>query len=267
MLTGVITGAAVVVVAVLASRFQLTHLHLLFVIPAGAIPMGVVIGGAVAAAMRVTRSHDTAGFRTLGTVAGLVAYWGAIILDFTGLDITLGPFTFPATSVLDFPAFLTRMVREQGQPITTFLAPWLSIPARFVAWFGLLVIAIEMIGLLYAVGWAISYLGNVPYCRRDRRFYALREIIETRDDDLLQEWMRAVHERRPMEARNDFGRLRSNRLPGYLRGPRLRVAVHQCLLCKDSRVRIDRQSRRLGIRRTERIAELWLDGPRAAMLG
>ena len=267
MLTGVITGAAVIAVAFLASRFELTHLHLLLILPVGAIPMGVVIGGAVAASIRLTRSYDTPGFRTLGTVAGLAAYWAAVVLDFTGLSITLGPFTLPATSVFNLPAFLTRMVREQGEPITAFLAPWLTIPARFDAWIGLLVIAVEMIGLLFGVGWAISYLGNVPYCRRDRRFYDLREIVETRDEDLLQQWMTAVHERRPMEARNDFGRIRSGRLPGFLRGPRLRVAVHQCPLCKDSRVRIDRRSRRIGVQRTEMVAELWLDGPRAAMLG
>lgn len=267
MLTVVITGAATAAVAILASRFELTHLHLLLILPVGATLMGVVIGGAVAASIRLTRSYDTPGFRTLGTVAGLAAYWAAVVLDFTGLTITLGTFTLPATSVLSFPAFLTRMVREQGQPVTAFLAPWITIPARFDAWIGLLVIAVEMIGLLIAAGWAISYLGNVPYCRRDRRFYALREILETRDEDLLQQWMRAVHERRPMEARNDFGRIRSARLPDFSRGPRMRVAVHQCPLCRDSRVRIDRRSRRFGIPRTEMIAELWLDGPRAAMLG
>src|SRR3989304_291940 len=81
-----------------------------------------------------------------------------------------------------------RMVGEPGEPITAFLAPWLTIPARFDAWIGLLVIAVEMIGLLFGVGWAISYLGNVPYCRRDRRFYDLREIVETRDEDLLPQW-------------------------------------------------------------------------------
>ena len=267
MLTGVITGAAVIAVAFLASRFELTHLHLLLILPVGATLMGVVIGGAVAASIRLTRAYDTPGVRTLGIVAGLAAYWAAVVLDFTGLAITLGPFTFPATSVLDFPAFLTRMVRHQGEPVTAFLAPWITIPARFDAWVGLLVIAFEIIGLLIAVGWAISYLGNVPYCRRDRRFYGLREIIETREEDLLQQWMRAVHERRPMEARNDFGRIRSSRLPAFLRGPRLRVAVHQCPLCKDSRIRIDRRSRRFGAQRTEMVAELWLDGPRAAMLG
>ena len=267
MLTVVITGAAVAAVAFVASRFELVHLHLLLIIPVGATLMGVVIGGAVAASIRLTRSYDTPGFRTAGTVAGLAAYWAAVILDFTGLDITLGPFTFPAPSVLGFPAYLTRMVREQGKPVTAFLDPWLTIPARYDTWIGLVVIAFEMIGLLFAAGWAISYLGNVPYCRRDRRFYVLREIVETRDEDLLQQWMRAVHERRPMEARNDFGRVRSGRLPGFMRGPRVRVAVHQCPLCKDSRVRIDRRTRRFGLRRTEMIAELWLDGPRAAMLG
>jgi len=267
MLTGVITGAAVAAVALLAARFELTHLHLLLIIPVGAIPMGIVIGGAIAASIRLTRSYDTPGFRTLGTVAGLAAYWAAVFLDFTGLSITLGPFTLPAASVFTLRTFLTRMVREQGEPITAFLAPWLSIPARFDSWIGLGVIAVEMLGLLLGVGWAISYLGNVPYCRRDRQFYILREIVETRDEELLQQWMRAVHERRPMEARNDFGRIRSDRLPRFLRGPRLRVVVHQCPLCKDSRVRVDRRSRRFGLQRTELVAELWLDGPRAAMLG
>jgi hypothetical protein len=267
MLIIVITGVAAAAVAVLAARFELTHLHLLLVIPVGAIAMGVVIGAAVAASIRLTRSYDTTGVRMVGTVAGLAGYWGAVVLDFTDLSITLGPFTLRGTSVLNFPAYLTRMVRAQGQPISAFLAPWVTIPTRFDAWIGLGVIAIEMIGLVFAIGMAISYLGNVPYCRRDRRFFALREIIETRDEDLLNQWMRAVHERRPMEARNDFGRIRLSRLPGFLRGPRVRIAVHQCVLCKDSRVRIDRRTRRLGIRRTEMIAELWLDGPRAAMLG
>jgi len=267
MRTVVITGGAVAAVAFLASRFELTHLHLLLVIPVGATLMGVVIGGAVAASIRLTRSYDTAGFRTLGTVAGLAAYWAAVVLDFTGLAITLGPFSLPATSVLNFPAFLTRMARNQGAPVTAFLAPWIAIPGRFDVWIGLLVIAFEMIGLSIASGWAISYLGNVPYCRRDRRFFGLREILETYDEDVLQQWMLAVREHRPMEARNDFGRLRSGRLPGFLRGPRLRVAVHQCPLCKDSRVRIDRRSRRFGVQRAAMVAELWLDGPRAAMLG
>jgi len=267
MLALVITGLTAVAVAVVASRFELTHLHLLLVLPVGATAMGAVVGAAVAASIRLTRSYDTPGMRTLGTVAGLAAYWAAVVLDFTGLSITLGPFRLPATSVLTFPAYLTRMVRAQGQPVTTFLDPWLDIPARFDAWFGLGVVAVELIGLLFAVGWVISYLGNVPYCRRDRRYYLLREIVETRDEDLLQQWMTAVHERRPMEARNDFGRLRSGRLPAAVRGPRVRIAVHQCPLCRDSRVRIDRRFRRLGIKRTEMIAELWLDGPRASMLG
>ena len=267
MLTIVITAVAAAAAAVLAARFELTHLHLLLIIPVGAIAMGIIVGAAVAASIRLTRSYDTNGMRTVGTVAGLAAYWAAVLLDFTGLSITLGPFRLPATSVLNVPAYFTRMVRAQGQPISAFLAPWLTIPRRFDAWIGLGVIAIEMIGLLYAVGSVISYLGNVPYCRRDRRFFALREILETREEELLHQWMRAVHERRPMEARNDFGRIRMSRLPGYLRGPRVRIAVHQCALCKDSRVRIDRRTKRLGIPRTEMIAELWLEGARATMLG
>lgn len=267
MLTIVITAVAAAAAAVLAARFDLTHLHLLLIIPVGAIAMGIVVGTAVAASIRLVRAYDTNGMRLVGTVAGLAAYWAALLLDFTGLSISLGPFRLPATSVLNFPAYLTRMVRAQGQPITAFLAPWLTIPARFDAWIGVGVIAIEMIGLLYAVGSAISYLGNVPYCRRDRRFFALREILETREEELLHQWMRAVHERRPMEARNDFGRIRMSRLPGYMRGPRVRIAVHQCALCKDSRVRIDRRTKRFGVPRTEMIAELWLDGARAAMLG
>jgi hypothetical protein len=267
MLTLVITGAAVAVAAIGASRFELTHLHLLLVLPVGAVLIGAVVGSAVAASIRLTRSYDTAGFRTLGAAAALVAYWAAVVLDFMGLTITLGTFTFPAPSVLDFPVYLGRLVRDQGAPIVMFLKPWLAISARFDPWIGLIVIGIEMVGLLVAAGQAISYLGNVPYCRRDRRFYALREIIETRDEDVLQQWMRAVHERRPMEARNDFGRLRSTKLPDSVGGPRVRVAVHQCPLCKDSRVRIDRRTRRFGMRRTQMMTELWLDGPRAAMLG
>jgi hypothetical protein len=267
MLTIVITGVVAAGAAWLAARFELTHLHLLLVIPVGAIAMGIVVGAAVAASIRLTRSYDTSGVRMLGSIAGLAGYWGAVVLDFTGPSITLGPFRLPATSVLTFPAYLTRMVRAQGQSVTTFLAPWVTIPARFDVWIGLGVIAVEMIGLVFAAGWAISYLGNVPYCRRDRRFFAFREIIETREEDLLRQWMLAVHERRPMEARNDFGRIRMSRLPGALGGPRIRIAVHQCVLCKDSRVRIERRTRRFGLQRTETMAELWLDGPRAAMLG
>jgi hypothetical protein len=267
MVTIVTTAVIAAAAAVLAARFALTHLHFLLVIPVGAFAMGIVIGAAVAASIRLTRSYETSGVRLVGIIAGLAAYWAAVALDFTGLSITLGPFKLSAASVLNFPAYLTRMVRAQGQPITEFLAPWLTIPARFDAWFGLGVIAIEMIGLLYAAGTAISYLGNVPYCRRDRRFFSLREIVETREEEVLHQWMRAVHEHRPMEARNDFGRIRLSRLPGNPRGPRVRIAVHQCVLCKDCRVRIDRRTRRLGIPRTETIAELWLDGPRATMLG
>lgn len=267
MLAILITGLTAAAVAVLAARFELTHLHLLSILPVGAVAMGAVVGAAVAFCLRLTRAHDTPGARRLGTAAALAAYWTAVVVEFTGLTITLGPFTLPATAALGFRAYLTRMVQAQGQPITAFLRPWLDIPARFDAWVGLGVIAIEMIGLVVAASWAISYLGNVPYCRRDRRFYILREILESSDEALLQRWMQAVHERRPMEARNDFGRLRSNPLPAFVRGPRVRIAVHQCPLCKDSRVCIDRRFRRHGIGRTEKIAELWLDGPRSAMLG
>lgn len=267
MLALLITGLTAAAAAVLASRFELIHLHLLLVVPVGAMAMGAVVGGGVAMAIRVTRSYDTPGRRMLGTVMGLAAYTVAVVLEFTGQPVTLGPFRLPAASVLSFPAYLTRMVRAQGEPVTRFLDPWLDIPPRFDAWFGLGVIAIELMGLLFAVGWVISYLGDVPYCRRDRRFYLLREIVETRDEPLLQQWMRAVHERRPMEARNDFGRLRSGRLPAAAGGPRVRIAVHQCPLCRDSRVRIDRRVRRLGVGRTELIAELWLEGARASVLG
>lgn len=267
MLALVLTTLTAAIVAVLAAHFEVTHLHLLLVLPVGATAMGAVIGAAVAASIRLTHSYDTPGVRMLGTVAGLAAYWAAVVLEFTGLSITLGPFKFRGPLVLTFPAYLTRMVRAQGQPVTNFLDPWLDIPARFDSWFGLAVIAIEMIVLLFAVGWVISYLGDVPYCRRDRRFYLLREIVETRDEELLKQWMQAVHERRPMEARSDFGRIRSGQLPASVGGPRVRIAVHQCPLGKEARVRIDRRSRRLGIRRTEQMAELWLDGPRSAMLG
>ena len=212
MLALVLTTLTAAVVAVLAAHFEVTHLHLLLVLPVGATAMGAVIGAAVAASIRLTHSYDTPGLRMLGTVAGLAAYWAAVVLEFTGLSITLGPFKFRGPLVLTFPAYLTRMVRAQGQPVTNFLDPWLDIPARFDSWFGLAVIAIEMIVLLFAVGWVISYLGDVPYCRRDRRFYRLRDIIETRDEELLKQWMQAVHERRPMEARSDFGRIRSGQI-------------------------------------------------------
>ncbi len=267
MLTVLITGGTVALVAYLASRLELTHFHALFVIPVGAMVMGAVVGVAVALSIRMARSFDTPGFRTLGTVAGLLSYWAAVVLDYIGLDIHFGRFTFPALQVLGFPTFVSRMVRGQGAPLDAFLDRWLTIPPRFDFWVGLLIIGLEMVGLLIMIGWGISYVANVPYCRRDRRFYALREILETRDEDVLQQWLTAVHERRPMEARNDFARVRMGRLPAFARGPRLRVAVHQCALCKDSRVRIDRRYRRLGLQRTEAVTELWLDAPRAAMLG
>ncbi len=121
MLALLITGLMAAAAAVLASRFELIHLHLLLVVPVGAMAMGAVVGGGVAMAIRVTRSYDTPGRRMLGTVMGLAAYTVAVVLEFTGQPVTLGPFRLPAASVLSFPAYLTRMVRAQGEPVTRFL--------------------------------------------------------------------------------------------------------------------------------------------------
>ncbi len=260
-----LTGATVAGTAYLGHRFQLAHFHIFGILPFGAfaIGAGAVIG--VVLAMRLTSSYDTTGFRLLGQLAGTSAYCAVLLTDFSTLVVPVGNRTLPAVQVMGVVGYLRLLIDQEAVMLASVLPASFQIPPSLNPWVGGVQLFIEVVGTLVATGWSISLLTGVPFCWRSRRFYDLKEIMESADSDGFREWEQAVFERRPIEARSIFARVRQ---AGIKRGDKawVRVVVHQCPVCLNSRIRIEQRHRVLGLVRTDPAREIDLDARGSAVV-
>ncbi len=244
-----LTAATIAGSAFLGHRFQLAHFHVLAIVPVGALAIGAASAIGVVLAIRLTSNYATREFRVLGQLAGLSAYCAVLLLDYAFLDLPLGSRMVPAARLMSFGGYLLTLADQEAAALIAILPSFLVMPFQLDVWFGAAQLVIEVVLATVATGWTISLFTGVPICVTNRRFYALREIMESGDMGGLREWERAIDEHRPIEARSLFARLR---VAGVSPGRRewMRVAVHQCSVCLTSRVRIERRHRVLGWVRT-----------------
>ncbi len=263
--TALLTGATVAGTAYLGHRFQLAHLHILGIIPIGALAIGAgaVIG--VALAIRLTSNYDTAGFRFFGQLVGASAYAAVVLTDYATLLLPVGTRKYPAPQLMGVTGYFRLIADQQGVALAAQVPPVFRHPQQLNFWIGLAILAIELVGAVIITGWVISLLTGVPFCGRSRRFYVLKDVVESADTEGLREWERAMDQRRPIEARTIFARFRA---AGVNRGNRTwtRVAVHQCPVCLNSRVRIQQRRRVLGLVKTDAARDLPLDGRESTAL-
>ncbi len=258
ILGALLAGATVAGSAYLGHGLQLVHIHVLGFIPLGAIAIGAGAAIGVAVAIRLTSSYDTSGYRLLAQIAGVSAYCAILLLDYTRVPLLVGSQKLPAAQLMGVGGYFRSLAIQEGAKLTKGVLAYLQISPKLDVWIGLVQLLIEVIFASVATGWAISFLTGVPLCMPNRRFYDLKQIIESADVDGLRDWERAIGEHRPIEARAIFARARA---ASVTRGGRqwVRVVIHQCSICRSSRVRIERRRRFFGFVLTTPARELVLN--------
>ncbi len=260
-----LTAATIAGSALLGHRFQLAHFHVLAIVPLGALAIGAASAIGVVLTIRITSNYATREFRALGQIAGFSAYCAILLLDYTFLELPLGAQLVPAARLMEFGGYLRYLVNQEAAALIAVVPSFVLVPLQLDAWAGVAQLLIEAVLASVVTGWTISFFTGVPICVTNRRFYALREIMESGDVGSLREWERAIDEHRPIEARSIFARLRvAGVSPGT--GEWMRVAVHQCSVCLTSRVRIERRHRALGWVRTGPRRDLALDARRSSAI-
>jgi hypothetical protein len=256
----VLTVATGVGSAYLGHRFQLAHMHVLGILPIGALMIGAAASVGVILAVRIASGFDTPGVRLLGQIAGVSAYCGAVVFDY-GAPIAVAR---GAVSRLGFGEYLAALIDQEAKDLVAVLPSFLQIPPGVSEWFGVVQLILEAVVAAVATGWMISFFADVPYCFTNHRFYNLKTIMESRDLNGLREWERAIDEYRPIEARSIFTRVRTVGVGDSREW--MRVAVHQFPVCLKSRVRIEPRHRTLGITYTELGRDLNLDSRGSAAI-
>jgi len=266
VLTLVLSTVSSAAAAYLAHRVSLAHFHVLGGIPVGAALIGLGAAVGVAMAIKLTASYDTAGFRIFAQLGGASAYAGAVLLDYIAHQMELGSDAL-ANSDLDNLITYTKLIVEQGgAAIAAQLPGGVTLPPFVAVWLGMVRLIVEVLATIVMTGWTISYLTGVPFCWKNRRFYELRHLVESANTAAVREWVTAINQRRPMEARALLARVRTGKV---MQGERawMRIAVHQCPVCQAARVRIERRHRTgLGRVRTDPAEEIQFDAVKGSAL-
>lgn len=259
-----LTVATSAAMAYAGHRFSLAHFHLIGGIPLGAVVIGgcAVIGTSIA--IRMFSTYDTAGQRIVAQFGGLMAYLGAVMFDYAALHPN-AMMAMPRDQLVDIVKYLQVLVQEGGEAFTSQLPGWVRIPLEVRFWIGGARLVIEVVGAVVATGWMVSLLTDVPFCWKNRRFFELRQLVESANAQAVREWEMAMNQRRPVEARAILARVRAAKVRRDDRSW-MRIAVHQCSGCHASRVRIERRRRAGGVVRTDPAEEINLDAARGAAL-
>ncbi|MGH2349755.1 MAG: hypothetical protein ACRDFT_09865 [bacterium] len=245
--------------------FQLAHNHLVAFLPVGAMILGSGAALGIALAVRLTRSYDTPGLRRLAEFLGFVSYVVVVLFDYQGATVRVGAKLFPVAQAWGPIGYLQHLVDQGALTAVKQLPSFIVIPPQAMLWVGIGQLILEILGAVIVTGWVISLVADVPFCWRNRRFYSLRYVVETTNAVAVQQWEKAMHERRPIESRAIFARVRTDRA-GPTDTDWTRVAVHQCDVCHASRVRIERRHRTLGRIQTDPPEELIFDEARGSAL-
>lgn len=265
LLALIFSAATTIVIAVLGHQLHLAHFHLIGGIPVGAMAVGAGAAVGTAIAIRLTNSYDTDDFRMLGYVAGLLAYVLVVFADYMALELRVGTRVVPATELMNVARYLSFLVEEGAKSTAAVLPKWVHVPHQLMFWLGMVRLAVEIVGMLVATGWALSLLTGVPWCWRNHRFYELKQLIHSAHNSAVREWELAVHQRRPMEARALLTRVREG--PPHPQDRNwMRIVIHQCPGCFAGRVRIERCRRGIGFVRSESQEEFLLDEARGSVL-
>jgi len=255
------TSAAMAYAAHLA---HLAHFHVLGGIPVGAavIGAGAAIGASVAVRMYAT--YDTATMRIIAQFGGLLAYTGAVGLDFL-VRHPDAPQLPVLSQAMEGIRYLQYLIQQGGAAFAEQMPAAVRIPVGIRFWIGGMRLLVEIVGAVVATGWMVSLLTDVPFCWKNRRFYELRSLVESANAQAVREWEMAMHQRRPVEARAVMTRVRAAKV-GREDRRWMRIVVHQCPVCRASRVRIERRRRGPGYTRTDQSDEIVLDAARGAVL-
>ncbi len=245
--------------------FQLAHFHFAGFIPAGAAVLGAGSALGVALAIRFTRGYDTAGSRRTAELLAFFTYAAVVFLDYRATMVRVGAKTLPAATAWGPVGYLQHLIERGVMSAADQLPGFIVIPAPAAFWLGFAQLSLEVLVGVLVTGWVVSLVTDVPFCWRNRRFYALRVVVETTSAVGVQQWEKAMSERRPIEARSIFARVRSERA-GPTDQDWTRVAVHQCEVCHASRVRIERRHRGAGIVQTDPAEDLVFDETRGSAL-
>jgi len=266
VLTIVLATLSSAITAYVAHLISLPHFHLLGGIPVGAVLIGVGAATGVAMAIRLTSNYDVAGFRIFAQLGGVSAYLGAILLDYVARQVQ-GHKAVPGfPDVLTILTYMRVLVDAGAAAIAAQLPESVKFPTPVAVWLGVVRLFIEVLGALVATGWAISYFTAVPFCWRNRRFFELKDVLESSNVGAVQEWEMAINQRRPMEARTLLARVRNAKVAPYDRSW-MRIAIHQCPICLAARVRIEKRRRTaFGRIRTAPADELQFDAVKGSAL-
>lgn len=265
ILSVLLAAATTAAMAYLGHEFHLAHFHVIAGIPVGAMAIGAAAAAGVALAVRLSGNYDTGRFRMLGYLAGLTAYVAVVVLDYLPVQARGAPRASFAPQLLSAASYLVLLVEQGAKAASAQLPQWVRIPPQISFWIGMVRLAVEVVGTMVATGWSISLLSGVPFCLRNRRFYELKQLVESAHVAAVHEWETAVHQRRPIEARAILARARAARVEPQDRSW-MRIVVHQCPVCFAGRVRIERRRRAHGLVRTEPGEELVLDEARGSAL-
>jgi hypothetical protein len=265
LLALIFSAATTVGVAVLGHQLHIAHFHLIGGIPVGAMGIGAGAALGTAIAIRLTNSYDTDDFRTLAYVAGFLAYSLVVSADYMSLHLRVGDRVLPATEIMNVARYLMFLVEEGAKSAAAVLPKWVKVPPQITFWVGMVRLSVEVVGMLVATGWALSFVTGVPFCVRNRRFYELKYVVESANTSAVREWELAVHQRRPIEARAILARVRAGR-PQLQDRVWTRVVIHQCPVCLAGRVRIEKCKRGPGFVRAESQEEFLLDEARGSAL-
>lgn len=265
VLTLVLTVALSAGMATLAHQYGFVHFHILGGVPVGGILIGVGAAAGIAASIRLRRSYEAPRWRILAQFSGVAVYAGAVILDSLILSWSWPPIK-PGTPVFaEAMNYLRSLIEQSTIELTAELPQWTRIPPALTLGLVILRLTIEMIATIVAAGWLVTLATEAPFCWRDRRFYELRQLVESSNSAAVREWEGAVSQSRPLEAKAIMSRMRAGKVDRRDRAW-MRLVVHQCPVCLATRVRVERRRRLKGIVRTEPYDELKLDSVRGASL-
>jgi len=264
-LTVVLATLSSVITAYVAHLISLPHFHLLGGIPVGSVLIGTAAATGVAMAVRLTSNYDVAGFRMFAQLGGVTAYMGAMLLDYVAGEMR-GHRAVAVPDALTVLNYVRVLVEQGAASITAQLPESIKFPPGVAVWLGVVRLFIEVLGTVVATGWAISYLTGVPFCWRNRRFYELKDVVESSNVGAVREWEMAINQRRPIEARALLARVRTGKVAPYERSW-VRIAIHQCPICLAARVRIEKRRRAaFGRVRTSPADELQFDAVKGSAL-